>query len=67
MTDDLIHRALVERAKSLARTGIALTVISPLPPLLAPDHDRRWPIAVGLLVAGGICMGVSHWVLGRLR
>jgi hypothetical protein len=68
MSDDLIHlhRARVRRAQSLGTAGITLTVLAPLPPLAAPALDERWLIAIGLLMAGGICMVVSHWLLGRL-
>jgi hypothetical protein len=36
-------------------------------PLAAPDLHARWLIAGGLLLVGGIFIGVSDWLVRRLR
>jgi hypothetical protein len=57
--------ALVRRVKSIGNAGVFITILAPLPLLAVPDLDERWPLAFGLLAAGGIFMIVSQ-LLGRL-
>jgi hypothetical protein len=66
MSDGLIHRERVRRARSLGNAGVLLTILAPLPPLSVPDLDERWLLAFALLAAGEIFIVVSHWLLGRL-
>jgi hypothetical protein len=70
MSSNLLYRERIRRAKSLGSAGIALTVLALVLALAAPHLADRWPIAFGLLLAGGICMGVasmSNFVRSRLH
>jgi hypothetical protein len=68
MSDDLFQRRKrVQLAENLGEAGVIVSTVSLAFPLAAPDLDARWEIAFGLLTVGGIFIGVSYWLLRRLR
>ena len=54
-------------AQSFGNAGIILIILAVVIPMAWVGLGVRWFLACGLLVAGGICTGVSRWLLRKPR